>query len=129
MTLHFKNQPQTLFFLVFLFLVFFEGISSYLEFNSLFPIELTRVAYLYFSTVKGLLLSPTPLSEWMVDFCFSLQFTVCLALSQQLGTGRVRREANRFTHRYSFRLLIKSFILFIGGLLNVCCTLPWRIRL
>lgn len=103
--------------------------SSYLEFNSLFRIDLTGVAYLYFSTVNGLLLSPTPLSEWMVDFCFSLQFTVCLALSQQLGTGRVRREANRFTRRYSFRLLIKSFILFIGELLNVCCTLPWRIRL
>lgn len=70
--------------------------SSYLEFNSQFLIDLTGVAYLYFSTVNGSLLSPAPLSEWMVDLCFSLQFTVCLALSQQLCTGRVRREANRF---------------------------------
>lgn len=71
---HFKSQLES-----FLFLTCFfkslagEEMSLYLEFNTQVLMDLTKVTYLYFSTINGLLVT---VSKSMMDFCFSLQFIV-----------------------------------------------------
>lgn len=64
---------------------FAEGMSSYLEFNTRVMIDLSRFAYLYFSTINGSLIFPG-YCFW-VDDGFLLQFTVHCVVGSASALG------------------------------------------
>ena len=108
---HLKSQLE-----LFLFLTFFfkslagEEMSLYLEFNTQVLMDLTKVTYLYFSTINGLLIpSLFPSRWWIFVSVYSSLFLVRLYFIIHM---KAYYRNNQIHFSYSFCWIIKSSFFF-----------------